>query len=74
MCKSLLDGQKCANIRPIYKKVEPFDKKTYRPVSTLPLLSKVNERVIYKQVSSYFEHFFNEIQCGFRKAHSAQHA
>ena len=37
---------KCTNVRPIYKKVEPFDKKTYRPVSEFPLLSKVYERVI----------------------------
>ena len=31
------------------------------PVSILPLLSKAYDRVIYKQVSNYFEHFFNEI-------------
>ena len=48
--------------------------KRLRLVSTLPLLSKVNERVTYKQVSNYFEHFFNEIQCEFRKVHGAQHA
>ena len=54
--------------------MEPFDKKAYRPMSTLPLLSKVNERVIHEQVSNYFEPFFSEIQCGFRKAHSTQHA
>ena len=54
-----------------YKKVEPFDKKTYKPVTTLPLLSKVNEiRVIYEQASNYFEPFFNEILRGFRKAHN----
>ena len=37
---------KCTNVRPIYKKAEPFDKKTYGPVSKFPLLSKVYERVI----------------------------
>ena len=35
-------------------------------MSILPLLSKVYERVIYEQTSYYFEHFFNEILCGFR--------
>ena len=77
MCKwSIKNGSlKCANVRPRYKKVEPFDKKTYRPVTTLPLLSKVNEiRVIYEQASNYFEPFFNEILYGFRKAHNTQHA
>ena len=56
------------------QKVEPFDKKTYRPVRTLTLLLKVYERVIYEQVSNYFEPFFNEILYGFRKARSTQHA
>ena len=31
---------KCANVRPIYKKVNSFDKKNYNPVSISPLLSK----------------------------------
>ena len=38
---SFPDSLKCANVRPIYKKVDPFDKTIYRPVSTLPLLSKI---------------------------------
>ena len=43
-------------------------------MSILPLLSKVYERVIYEQVSNYFEPFLNELLCRFRKAHSTQHA
>ena len=43
-------------------------------MSILLLLSKVYERVIYEQTSYYFEPFFNEILCGFRKTHSTQHA
>ena len=62
------------NVRPTSKKVNPFDKKNYRPVSILPLLLKVYEWVIYKQVPNYFEPFFDEILCGFWKAHSKQHA
>ena len=68
------DSLKCANVRSIYKKGESFHKKTYRPVSTLPLLPKVYERVIYEQASNYFEPLFNEILCEFRKTHSTQHA
>ena len=71
---SFPDSLKCANVRTIYKKDDPFDKKIYRPVSILLLLSKVYERVIYEQTSYYFEPFFNEILCGFRKTHSTQHA
>jgi len=43
-------------------------------VSILPLLSKVYERVIYNQLSDYADTFLNNILCGFRKAHSTQHA
>ena len=54
--------------------MEKSDKWTDRPVSIFPLSSKVYERVIYEQASNYFEPFFNEILCGFRKVHSTPHA
>ena len=34
---------KLGNITPIFTKDDPLDKSNYRPVSTLPLLSKVYE-------------------------------
>ena len=71
---SFPDSLKCVHVRPIYKKVDPFDKKNYRLVGILPLLTKVYERVIYEQASNYFEPFFNEILCGYRKAPSRQYA
>ena len=52
---SFPDSLKCTNVSPIYKKEDPFDKKNYKPVSILPLLSKVYERVIYYQTSNYCE-------------------
>ena len=63
-----------ANITPIFKKDDPLDKSNYRPVSILPLISKVYERLIYNQLSEYSEQFLSNILCGFRKAHSTQHA
>ena len=39
----------------------------------MPLLSKVYERIIYKQLSQYAEQFLNKILCGFRK-NTTQHA
>ena len=68
------DSLKAANITPIFKKDDPLDKANYRPVSILPLISKVYERLIYNQLSEYSESFLNHILCGFRKAHSTQHA
>ena len=68
------DCLKEANVTPIFKKDDPLDKENYRPVSILPLLSKVFEKLIYKQLSNYTESFLSSILCGFRKAHNTQHA
>ena len=64
------DSFKVANITSIFKKDDPLDKANYRPVSILPLISKVYERLIYNQFPEYSESFLSHILCGFRKAHS----
>ena len=46
-----------ANFGAIFIKENFFDKKNYRPVSILPLLSRVYERVIYEEGSNYLESF-----------------
>ena len=61
------------NITPIFKKDDPLDKPSYRPVSILSLISKVYKRLIYNQLSEYTESL-NHLWCGFRKAHSTQNA
>ena len=58
----------------MYKKLDPYDKASYRLVSVLPLLSKVFEKVVYDQIYEYMENFLSELLWGFRKAHSTQHA
>ena len=58
---SFPNSLKCSNATPIYKEVDLFDKRNYRPVSILPLLLKVYERVIYEQASSYFEPFLMKL-------------
>ena len=68
------DSLKLSDITPVYKKLDPSDKANYRPVSALPLLSKVFEKNIYDQLYEYLENFLSELLCGFRKAHSTQHA
>ena len=59
---------------PVHKKKDLTDKTNYRPVSILPLLSKVLEKVMYIQLYDYMENFLNQLLCGFREAHSTQHA
>ena len=69
-----LDSLKEANITHIFKKDDPLDKSNYRPISILPLISKMSQRLIYNKLSEYTESFLAHILCGFRKAHSTQHA
>ena len=47
------DSLNRANIAPIHKKNNPLDKENYRPVSILPLLSKVYERAIFNQIKFF---------------------
>ena len=65
---------KNANVTPVHKKDDPTDKTNFRSISVLPLLSNVFERVIYNQLGKYMGTFLNKLLCGFRKAHSTQHA
>ena len=65
---------KRAYITPVHKKDSKSEKNNYRPVSILSNISKVYERIMFKQMSEFFESsFFCKYQCGFRKGFSAQH-
>ena len=68
------DSLKIAKITPAHKKDEPTDKENYRPLSVLPLLSKVFERLLYDQLGEYLQKYLNTLLCGFRKAYSTQYA
>ena len=68
------DELKLADVTPIYKKSDPDDKVNYRPISILPSLSKIYEKVIYKQLNSFFETKHSALLCGFRSKYSTQHA
>ena len=68
------DSLKFADIRPMHKKDEISNSENYRPVSVLPLISKILERIIYNQLNEYLERYLNSILCGFRKSDSTQHA
>ena len=48
-------------------------KNNYRSVNILPILSKLFERLISKQLSEFFESILSKFQCGFRKGYGAQH-
>ena len=68
------NGLKKADIIPIYKKDDPFDKTNYRPISILPVLSKPFERCLYDQIYEYIDTILSNVQCGFRKGFSTQYS
>ena len=65
---------KLADIIPIFKKKDPLNKESYRPVSILSHMSKVFERIIYKQIENFIKNKLSVKLCGFRKNHNTQHS
>ena len=59
---------KIARVVPLFKKGNRNNEGNYRPVSILPVVSKILERVVYDQINTYLSN--NEIiykfQSGFR--------
>ena len=64
---------KLAEVSPIFKKKDDLDKENYRPVSVLPHVSKVFERIMYHQINDYMKDKLSKQLTGFRKNHSTQH-
>jgi hypothetical protein len=64
----------CSSDLPIHKKGSTTDKANYRPISLLPTLSKVFERLIRKQIEPFVNSFFSNNLCGFRKGYNCQYA
>ena len=67
---------KLAKVIPIYKKDNPLLCLNYRPISLLPVFSKIFERVIYKRMFHYLteNNMIYKRQFGFRENHSTNHA
>ena len=64
---------KLADITPAHKKDGRCDKSNYRPVSLLPAISKVFERILYNQINEYFDNKLSKYLCGFRSGFSTQY-
>ena len=63
-----------AEIVPVYKKYDPLKKDNCRPVSLLPHVSKISERLTYKQINEYMGNKLSKYITGFRKCHATQHS
>ena len=64
---------KDADITPTFRKDDRLLKTNYIPISILPTLSKIYEKVLHIQIYEYFNTIFSKFLCGFRKGISTQH-
>ena len=65
---------KKAIIKPTLKdeNIDPDILRNYRPVSNLPVLSKILEKVVLDQLNTYLEH--NELHCPVQSGYRANHS
>ena len=65
---------KIAKVIPIHKKENPSLLENYRPISIVPSISKIFEKIICNQINDYFNlnNLFHSGQYGFRKHHSTE--
>ena len=72
--KTFPSNLKFADVTPIFKKDNALMVKNYRPVSVLPCVSKVFERILQKQLMAYMEKFLSPSLNGYRKSYNTQTA
>lgn len=63
-------------VRPIFKSGNPSDPTNFRPISLVPVIMKIVERVIHRQLYHYLScnHLLSSTQHGFRPRHSTETA
>ena len=67
-------GLKLADLIPVHKVDDTTNKKNYRNISLLPVVSKIFEKLLQVQISVYTETFLSPFLCGYCKGYSPQHA
>ena len=63
---------KLARVTPIFKKVKRDDPNNYRPISVIPTVAKIFDKIIYDQLCDYLNgnNLLTRCQSGFRSLHS----
>ena len=66
------DPCKIAKLKPIFKKASRIGPTNYRPISLLPLISKIFEKIVHDQIIDYLAqyNFLYRYQSGFKIKHS----
>ena len=77
--KTVLTGNfpnelKLSGVTPVLKKENPLKSKNYKPASVLPVVSKIFQKIMHKQMSLYIDIFLSPCLCGYRKRFSTKQA
>jgi len=59
-------------VTPLFKKEDELNKKNYRPVTALPILNNIYERVLSDQLSEYFKDILSDFISAYRKNNSCE--
>ena len=64
---------KHANVAPVFKKGDRTDSNSYRPISVIPIVGKILERIVYQQTLHHLlKNNLTSHQSGFRPGHSTE--
>ncbi len=66
------DGLKLADIKPAYKYKDTLCKENYRPISILPILSKIFEGILDNQLEELFDNILSIFLSVFHKNYRCQ--
>ena len=74
--RSFPNAWKIARVTPVYKSGDRADLNNYRPISILSVLSKITEKVVCIQLTSYLleHHILTPTQYAYRPGHSTEDA
>ena len=65
---------KDGDVSMLFKNSNSFHKENYRPITVLPSVSKIFERLLAKQMLPFVNKFLSPKICGYRQGYNTQHA
>ena len=65
---------KDGDVSALFKNSDSFHKKNYRPITVLPSVSKVFERLLVNQMLPFVNKFLSPSLCAYRQGYNTQHA
>ena len=71
--KKFSENAKTATVRPIFKKGDRTEIKTYRPVSLSNIFTKILERFLHENLTNYVDTFLSKFTSTYRKSYSSNH-